>query len=84
MSISGVIPGLAFVMVPTNTHLLVLEEADLSRLHARRLLQVGPHGVDDVDVVHLVSCDAVGLAQLSAILNSLLWNGVDSLTLKRK
>ena len=63
------------------SYLLVIEEADLSGLHAGRLLQVGPHGVDDVNVVHLVAGDAVGLTELSAVLNRLLRDGLNRLTL---
>ena len=66
-----------------DTHLLLLEEADLAGLHAGRLLQVGPHGVDDVDVVHLVARDAVRFAQLRAVLDSLLRNRLNSLALER-
>ena len=65
-----------------HTHLLILEEADLSGFHAGRLLQVRPHGVDDVHVVHLVAGDAVGLAELGAVLDRLLGNRVDRLALE--
>ena len=65
-----------------SAYLLILKEADLAGFHARRLLQVGPHGVDDVHVVHLVAGDAVGLTELGAVLDGLLRNGLDRLTLK--
>ncbi len=43
-------------------------EANLPSSHAAVLLEVGPWGVDDGDVVLLVALDRVGLGQLGEIL----------------
>ena len=44
-------------------------EPDLSHLHGLGLVEVVPHRVDDVDVVHLVPLDAVGLYELGGVLD---------------
>ena len=55
-----------------------------SYLHGLGFVQVGPHCVDDVDVVHLVAADAVGLHQLRRVLDHSQGNVVQRLVLEGK
>ena len=58
-------------------------KADLADGHVSCLLQIGPSGVDDVDVVHLVPLNGVGFDQLTAVLNHGFRYVVDRLAWKK-
>ena len=47
-------------------------KSDLPNVHVSRLVEVPPHGIDDVHLVHLVPLDTVCLHQLGAVVDHLL------------
>lgn len=58
---------------------LVVVEANLTDLHVGRLLQVGPHGVHHVYIVHFAALNAVLFDQLGAVVDHRRRNVIQSL-----
>lgn len=67
---------------PHLAHFLPAMERHLTHVHSGGLLQVVPHRVDNVDVVHLVAHDAVRFDQLARVVQNTRWDVVYGLALK--